>query len=104
MSRSGGSLASIVAVGAALVVALLGGLTSASDRPAPTGATRIRIGVYDPSALPRPTDASLPSVLADVARRADVVAITARADYESDRVEIVDLTGALAAALRSDGR
>jgi hypothetical protein len=113
MPRSGDSLGSIVAVGAALVVALLGGLSSVPDRPdrpdpldspAPAGTARIRIGVYDPGALPLCDEASLPSLLAAVAERADVVAITARADFETDSVELVDVTGALAAALRSGRR
>jgi hypothetical protein len=116
MPRSGDSLGSIVAVGAALVVALLGGLSSVPNRPdrpdrpdpldspAPAGTARIRIGVYDPGALPLCDEASLPSLLAAVAERADVVAITARADFETDSVELVDVTGALAAALRSGRR
>jgi hypothetical protein len=113
MPRSGDSLGSIVAVGAALVVALLGGLSSVPDRPdrpdpldspAPAGTARIRIGVYDPGALPLCDEASLPSLLAAVAERADVVAITARADFETDSVELVDVTGALAAALRPGRR
>jgi len=104
MPRSGGSLGSILAVGAALVVALLGGLSSAPDPPAPAAAARIRIGVYDARALPRHEEAAFPSLLAAIAKRADLVAITERADFESDRVELVDVTGALAAALRSGGR
>lgn len=101
MTRSGGSLAGILAVGAALVVALLAGPSAGDDSSAaPPAATRIRIGVYDPRAIPRCPEAAPAATLAAIARRADLAAITARTDFHADRVELVDVTGEVAAALR----
>lgn len=111
MARRGGSLAGFLALGAALVVALLGGLSAASDlrearelRDATERAEPVRIGVYDPRALPLRPAAELAAALAAIARQDDLDAITTRADFRADRVELVDVTGELAAALPRDGR
>jgi hypothetical protein len=114
MSRRGGSRAGLIVVGAALVVALLGGLSTASElrdarersdvHDATERPARLRIGVYDPRALPRRPAIALAPALAAIARQEELIAITAQADFHSDRVELVDVTGALAAALPHDGR
>jgi hypothetical protein len=111
MERRGSSLVGALALGAAVVVALLGGLSAAPDPPArrPTPAANVRIGVYDARALALGRRAgegvaSIARALPAIAQRAGVVAITARTDFHADGVELVDVTGALAAALDGDAR
>jgi len=111
MERRGSSLVSALALGVVVVVALLGGLSAAPDVPAKPAAfvVVVRIGVYDARALAadgraEEVVASIARELPAIAQRAGVLAITAQADFHADGVELVDVTGALAAARDGDGR
>lgn len=116
MDRIGGSLVGVVALCAAVVVAVLGGLSSAPERftPRAPSSNAIRIGVYDERVLvedaqgpvaARPAeaiDAALATELPELARRAGVVAITARTAFHAEGVELVDVTEALRRALHRE--